>query len=638
MFGALPMQHVTLYLLRDELPRAAMVLARLGVIAPEESKLDQDETARPGLDYQRSHHLASQLFRKIAASLDYAPDGMMQQDLPQQADQQRLDATLESLQPVWHQCNRLEEQVRSLREEIRHLTHQQQAVAKFFNLHLDLEKLSLDHGFLDMRVGSVDISELQRLRESLALVNFKVIEFDRQEGRVHLVLLGLKGLDAQLNPVLMAAGFKTLLIPQGLKGYPDEMHAGLEERLARLRQELADVEGERTELLDKYRAELREAERVLAAAAPYAELADYLVGHGEIVTLQGWVPEVELDALAAALRKELTAFFREMRKPLPEEIDRVPSVQRYPAFLRPFSILVRNFGTPRYDEFDPTLLFALTFILMFGSMFGDIGHGAVMLVAGWFFRRKLRDFTWFIMLAGLSSILFGVFYGSIFGHEELNEPLWMSPMEDPVRLLVLAVYWGIGFIALANLLSTFNLWRLGLRREALLGQRGLAGLLFYAGLLLLVADFQRTGSAGMLSLSIVALGGSILIAGAWRESDARGGERLLIVVIEMVETLLGYMSNTLSFLRVAAFSLNHAALAFAVITIAGMMEGVGHWLALIIGNLVIIVLEGGIVLIQVLRLEYYEGFVRFFRGDGRVYKPLRLQQTGTQHPAGQESI
>ncbi len=638
MFGALPMQHVTLYLLRDELPRAAMVLARLGVIAPEESKLDQDETARPGMDYQRSHHLASQLFRKIAASLDYTPDGMMQQDLPQQADQQRLDTTLESLQPVWHQCNRLEEQVRSLREEIRHLTHQQQAVAKFFNLHLDLEKLSLDHGFLDMRVGSVDISELQRLRESLALVNFKVIEFDRQEGRVHLVLLGLKGLDAQLNPVLMAAGFKTLLIPQGLKGYPDEMHAGLEERLARLRQELAEVEGERTELLDKYRAELRDAERVLAAAAPYAELADYLVGHGEIVTLQGWVPEVELDALAAALHKELTAFFREMRKPLPEEIDRVPSVQRYPAFLRPFSILVRNFGTPRYDEFDPTLLFALTFILMFGSMFGDIGHGAIMLVAGWLFRHKLRDFTWFIMLAGLSSILFGVFYGSIFGHEELIEPLWMSPMEDPVRLLLLAVYWGIGFIALANLLSTFNLWRLGLRREALLGQRGLAGLLFYAGLLLLVADFQRTGSAGLLPISIVALGGSTLIAGAWRESDARGGERLLIVVIEMVETLLGYMSNTLSFLRVAAFSLNHAALAFAVITIAGMMEGVGHWLALIIGNLVIIVLEGGIVLIQVLRLEYYEGFVRFFRGDGRVYKPLRLQQTGTQHPAGQESI
>ncbi|MGD9256173.1 MAG: hypothetical protein PVF23_10460, partial [Chromatiales bacterium] len=124
MFGALPMRHVTLYLLREELPRASVVLARLGVIAPEESKMDQDETARPGLDFQRSHHLASQLFRKIAVSLDYTPDAVTQEHLPQQADQQRLDAILESLQSVWHLCNRLEEQVRSLREEIRHLTHQ----------------------------------------------------------------------------------------------------------------------------------------------------------------------------------------------------------------------------------------------------------------------------------------------------------------------------------------------------------------------------------------------------------------------------------------------------------------------------------------------------------------------------------
>ena len=637
MFGALPMRHVTLYLLGEELPRASIVLARRGVIAPEEGKPEDGEKARPGLDFQRSHHLASQLFRKIAASLQYTPGPVTQEHLPQQTDQHRLDTILEGLQSVWHQCNRLEEQVRSLREEIRHLTHQQQAVARFFNLQLDLEKLSMGHGFLDMRVGSVDTSEVQRLRESLALVNFKIIEFDRQEGRAHLVLLGLKGLEAQLNPVLMAAGFKTLLIPEGLKGYPDEMHAGLEEQLSGHRQALAEVEAKRPELLERYRDDLQEAALVLAAASPYAELADYLVGHGEIVTLQGWVPEVELPGLSGDLRQELTAFYWEVRKPLPEEIDRVPSVQRYPAFLRPFSILVRNFGTPRYDEFDPTLLFALTFILMFGSMFGDIGHGAVMLVAGWLFRRKLADFTWFIMLAGLSSIVFGFYYGSIFGHEELIEPLWMSPMEDPVRLLVLAVYWGIGFIALASLLSIINLWRLGLRREAVLGQRGMAGLVFYAGLILLITDFQRNGSAGLFSVAIVALGAAVLVTGAWRQSEAHGGERLLIVVIEMVETLLGYFSNTLSFLRVAAFSLNHAALAFAVITIAGMMDGVGHWLALMLGNLVIIVLEGGIVLIQVLRLEYYEGFVRFFRGDGRVYKPLRLQQTGTRHTAGQET-
>ena len=115
-----------------------------------------------------------------------------------------------------------------------------------------------------------------------------------------------------------------------------------------------------------------------------------------------------------------------------------------------------------------------------------------------------------------------------------------------------------------------------------------------------------------------------MIAGAWRESGSSGGERLLVVLIEVLETLMGYFSNTLSFLRVAAFSLNHAALAFAVITVAGLMDVAGHWITLMLGNLVILVLEGGIVLIQVLRLEYYEGFVRFFSGNGRAYRPLRL--------------
>jgi V/A-type H+-transporting ATPase subunit I len=79
-------------------------------------------------------------------------------------------------------------------------------------------------------------------------------------------------------------------------------------------------------------------------------------------------------------------------------------------------------------------------------------------------------------------------------------------------------------------------------------------------------------------------------------------------------------------MRVGAFSLNHVALAVAVFTLANLMGGVGHWIAVVIGNLFILVLEGAIVAIQVLRLEYYEGFSRFFSGDGREFRPLLLDQ------------
>ncbi|MEJ2322559.1 MAG: ATPase, partial [Gammaproteobacteria bacterium] len=239
-------------------------------------------------------------------------------------------------------------------------------------------------------------------------------------------------------------------------------------------------------------------------------------------------------------------------------------------------------------------------------------------------HRRIGDFRWLVVFAGLSSIAFGALYGSVFGAEDIIEPIWMSPLEDPVRLLLLAIYWGIGFILLVSLLSILNLWRLGLRRQALIGQRGLAGLVLYTGLVVLVFDLLQRGSVGWLATGMVAAGLAGVIAGVWRETGSRGAERLLVLLIETAETLIGYASNTLSFLRVAAFSLNHAALAFAVITVAGVMGPAGNWITLLLGNLVILVLEGGIVLIQVLRLEYYEGFVRFFNGNGRAYRPLRL--------------
>ena len=91
------------------------------------------------------------------------------------------------------------------------------------------------------------------------------------------------------------------------------------------------------------------------------------------------------------------------------------------------------------------------------------------------------------------------------------------------------------------------------------------------------------------------------------------------------ESVIKYVANTLSFLRVAAFSLSHVAFTVAVFTVADTMGVVGHWVALVLGNCFIIVLEGAIVIIQTLRLEYYEGFSRFFHGDGREFRPLQLK-------------
>ncbi len=147
----------------------------------------------------------------------------------------------------------------------------------------------------------------------------------------------------------------------------------------------------------------------------------------------------------------------------------------------------------------------------------------------------------------------------------------------------------------------------------------------YLGLLWGAYRLSTGAGFGWLSGLVVLVSLGAFMAYTWRHSEAPHGERVMIVFMESYEAVMGSISGTLSFLRVAAFSLNHVALAIAVFTLADMMEPTGHWIMVIFGNLFILVLEGAIVAIQTLRLEYYEGFSRFYSGDGHEFEPLRLE-------------
>jgi V/A-type H+-transporting ATPase subunit I len=201
----------------------------------------------------------------------------------------------------------------------------------------------------------------------------------------------------------------------------------------------------------------------------------------------------------------------------------------------------------------------------------------------------------------------------------------MSPLSDPMRMLEVALGWGIGFISLATLLTIRNRIAQGNVQDALFDSHGAAGLLLYAGLAFSAFGYAKYGRILFFPLAASCAALSAIFARAWSESSAAStGERLLIALMEGYESIMSYVSNTLSFLRLAAFSLNHAALFIAVFTVANMLHTAGYWLTVISGNIFILTMEGAIVGIQTLRLEYYEGFSRFFGGDGRAFNPLRL--------------
>jgi V/A-type H+-transporting ATPase subunit I len=373
------------------------------------------------------------------------------------------------------------------------------------------------------------------------------------------------------------------------------------------------------------REELEQAARVLYLAAPYMALGEAARQRGELSRLQGWVPAQDMAQVERALSEKLAnPFVIESRNPLPEERPLVPSVMRHGKLLRPFLALVTQYGVPRYGEVNPTHLFALTYTLMFGMMFGDVGHGAVILLSALLLQRRLGSFTAFGIAAGISSMLFGFLYGSLFGYEHLLHAIWIAPLSDPLYMLTVALLWGIGFITLVTLLNILNHLAQGDRNGALFADNGLLSLLLYAGLLGTGYSFYKSGSVGAFwaILTVITLIG--IFAHKLIEQEAPIGERILVAFIETFETITGFVSNTLSFLRVAAFSLNHVALAIAVFTLANMMGDTGHWITVVLGNVFILVLEGLIVAIQVLRLEFYEGFSRFYSGDGKAFKPLTL--------------
>lgn len=175
-------------------------------------------------------------------------------------------------------------------------------------------------------------------------------------------------------------------------------------------------------------------------------------------------------------------------------------------------------------------------------------------------------------------------------------------------MLELALYWGIAFICLATLITILNNWKEGNYASALCNNTGLAGLFLYFGGFYAAEKWMRIDSFDINQQLAIVIPLLMILGYKWHENKLPLGERILVTLIEGFESILNYLANTLSFLRVAAFSLNHAALAIAVFTLANMIGSPGDWL--ILGNLFIVIVESAIVTIQILRLEYYEGFSR----------------------------
>lgn len=308
-----------------------------------------------------------------------------------------------------------------------------------------------------------------------------------------------------------------------------------------------------------------------------------------------------------------------------------PTKLKNPGFLGGFEDFVRMYGLPSYDELDPTPIVAITYFLFFGMMFGDVGQGAVIILVGalmWFLKKLSLGKV--LMCVGVSSIGFGFFYGSVFGMEDLIHGF--NPNENINTVLFTAVGIGVVMIIAVMAVNIINGIRQKNIEKIFFSQNGLPGLLMYAGAVVLLLTMLGFVKFAMPTGVLVGLIVVMLLILFLREPLAKLCEgradfvpesKLDFVLenfFELFEVVLSFLTNTISFIRIGAFALSHVGMMSVVFLLAETGSGYNP-VILVIGNLFVIGFEGMIVCIQVLRLEFYELFGRFFEGNGRPFEP-----------------
>jgi V/A-type H+-transporting ATPase subunit I len=365
------------------------------------------------------------------------------------------------------------------------------------------------------------------------------------------------------------------------------------------------------------------------------------IEHGPAAVLAGWVPSRELETLAERLTRLGASLVRLPRprgtEPPTHLLDR--GLRRS---LRP---LVSTYAVVPYEDVDPSLFAGITYVLMFGMMFGDVGHGLLLAALGGMLARSraprlqsLRKLWFFPVGAGLVAAAFGLLYGEAFGPTGLVRTLWLSPLEEPVRLLVAALGLGALLIGISYLIGIVNRWREGGAGLALYAVSGVAGAALFVGAALVAMAFA--GGSGLLGIAggVLASAGLLLTyiglhAGAGESGAAAVAEAL----VELFDTVIRICANVISFARLAAFGMTHAALGFAVWEGTRALWGPGpEALAAIVlflvGNAVAFALEALVAGVQALRLEYYELFSRLFSGQGRLFEPWHVPVASEESP------
>lgn len=437
--------------------------------------------------------------------------------------------------------------------------------------------------------------------------------------------------------------FELVEIP-GAAGRPSEIVENLKKDIQIIDSEIDELNKRVAEYWENNSEECNQIYSVTCANDRIFEMKRHAVVNDGYFFFVGWV-----------VRKKKRAFSKAIEKIEDVEVE-FSSPEENPAFAppiklkniriaKPFEFFIDMYGLPGYNEVDVTSFVAITYTLMFGIMFGDLGQGFILAVVGaLMWKLKKMALGKALIPCGFSAMFFGLIYGSVFGYEDMLDPLYKSiglkgkpvaVLESVNTILIFAISIGIALVTAAILINVYACFKRRAKGEALFSQNGITGLLFYLSAVNLAVAFMSKKAIiptqitkwVLIVCALILLFKEILIGLMEKRPDWKPesfGDFLMQNVFELLEYVLSYASNTVSFLRVGAFVLVHAGMMMVVFNLAGESRNI---FVIILGNILVIALEGLLTGIQAMRLEFYEMFSRFYEGDGRPFNGVTIKKT-----------
>ncbi|MCK9614401.1 MAG: hypothetical protein M0R48_02720 [Candidatus Omnitrophica bacterium] len=639
MFTSSSMDILSMIVFKDKIEEVFSRLVKLGIFQPVDiRKIEEEVSSLTSLEIEKESTELQALeisFREISRKLNLSI--VPSRDIE--------SFSIESIKGVFKS---LDEKLSVSLSERQDLVEELKTTESMFAQIRDYFVFPLKRGtfysFLQVNLGKVDEKNIPVLERSLREIPHLFYPIRKQDTFIVTLIIGLRRDRVVIEKILKDVAWQEIDFPENARGLSGDVETKLKDKIEGCKKRIAEIDQHIKKQAQESQGILSKIRAFIVLKKSLIEAKKYSYATDKTVILSGWVLHKDRDKVTNEIKNIAGVSYIEKKRAEDLNIAKedIPVRLEHNAIFKPFELLINSYGIPRYGTIDPTIFVAISFLVMFGAMFGDLGQGLSLAFVGLLIKRakniKIKQASTLLVYCGISSAIFGALYGSVFGYEEIIPAIWIRPMENILEIFKISVMFGIIIITLGILVNVINALRDKDYIKALFDKSGLiTGIIYWLAIALTSKLFVAEKNIPSIYLILIFAGLALIFLKPVIETTfkkKKEKESLFVSfmesLVDILEIIMGYLANTVSFIRIAAFSLAHAGLFLAIFELSRLLKDVGgvplSALVIILGNILIVLLEGLVVSIQSLRLNYYEFFSKFFVTGKHAYKPLTMSE------------